>query len=414
MADEEQEDLDNEVVFELNPNRIGQDDIINFHSVQGIKLYKTATKPFEDKFDMTAVNLKAHLEDHSLRAWEFNWNESLFDIPIEDFEELDEAPATANLCEEFGRINWTRCQLHAVTYVNTETRTAQLNEMLYLLCMNSLTLEAKKQIMLKKDKFTVEGVLVGAMLLMLIIETSNLASNATIRNVRETLTGLDLIMATNGSDILKFNAKVDDLLNTLASHGQTTEDLFIHLCKGYKAASDKKFVKWITDKEDKYDEGETIEPDALMILAANKFKLAKDRNTWCQPDEQDAKIIALSAQIEKLQSNRKKGQSGTSSNSTSGASGASARQIKWQERPKDRVAPTDGKLTKTGPKGKELKWCAKHNYWCGHFEDTCAGVGVDGKATPPKAATAPSSNESKTLKLAAAYAAIQDAAEDSE
>ena len=64
MADEEQE----QVIFELNLNPIGQDDIIDYHSVQGIKLYKTATKPFKDEFGMTALNLKAHIKDTGLGA----------------------------------------------------------------------------------------------------------------------------------------------------------------------------------------------------------------------------------------------------------------------------------------------------------------------------------------------------------
>jgi len=408
-----------EPIFELNPGRVDDEEFINFRTPDGQKLYKNATKPFKDEFDMTAANLKAHLHDHSTRAWIYAWNEPLFDIPIADEVEGDpEGPETANLCEEFGRINWARCQLHAATYVNTETRTAQQNQMLYILALNSLTVEAKKQIMLKKDMYTVEGVPVGAMLVKLIIECSYLASNATVRTVREKLTSLDEVMETNGSDIIKFNAKVEDLTNTLTSHGQTTEDLYIHLCKGYKAASDKKFVKWIEDKEDKHDEGEAMEPDELMLLAANKYKVAKDRGNWCQPDEQDAKIIALTAQIQKLASNRQRGGGREKDEALKGTGGGKKKQTKQTTWVKDRVAPTDGTLTKIVD-GKELQWCSKHGSWAGHTADKCKGHGIlaipDDESEPKdEDSTSQPSNTKKTLKLAQAYAAVQDAAEDSE
>ena len=83
---------------------------------------------------------------------------------------------------------------------------------------------------------------------------------------------MDTYIKTVDSDIEKFNNYVKSLLRDLEARGETTQDLLSNLFKGYKAASDEKFVKYIQSKEDDYDDGDaTITATHLMEIALNKY-----------------------------------------------------------------------------------------------------------------------------------------------
>jgi hypothetical protein len=61
-----------------------------------------------------------------------------------------------------------------------------------------------------------------------------------------------------GSDIIKFNVHIKLLVQGLAAHGQTINDLLINLFAGYKATSNKEFGKYIKEKESAYKKALTL------------------------------------------------------------------------------------------------------------------------------------------------------------
>ena len=63
---------------------------------------------------------------------------------------------------------------------------------------------------------------------------------------------------------------------------------------------DKEFVCYMQQKKDDYDEGASVNPDQLMNIAANKFKLLKQDGQWEAPDAHEEKILALEAQVSNL------------------------------------------------------------------------------------------------------------------
>ena len=109
-----------------------------------------------------------------------------------------------------------------------------------------------------------------------------------------------MYIQTINCNITKFNGYVKQLVMSLSARGQRTEDLLSNLFKGYLAASDKKFIKYIGHKMEKYEEGEEIEPDKLMQLANNKFRLMKEKGTLNAPSEEGEKILALQAKVQQL------------------------------------------------------------------------------------------------------------------
>eukprot|EP00978_Attheya_sp_CCMP212_P004226 scaffold9244_cov59-Attheya_sp.AAC.1 len=106
----------------------------------------------------------------------------------------------------------------------------------------------------------------GNLLLKVMIRESHLDTNATTSSIRTKLSELNIYLPTIGSDITKFNQYVKLLLVALHSRGKKTEDLLTNLFKGYLAASDKVFVKYILRKQEEYEEGTagvSIKPDTL-------------------------------------------------------------------------------------------------------------------------------------------------------
>lgn len=176
--------------------------------------------------------------------------------------------------------------------------------------MSSLSKEARMKIEGWENEYVIQNnqgttTPSGNLLLKVIIRESHLDTNATTQSIRMKLSNLDDYMIKISSDITKFNSYVKILIRSLEARGQKSEALLTHLFKGYLAASDKAFVRYINDKKDKYEEGKSLSSDKLMQLADNKYRLLKEREEWDAPSPEEEKIMALEAAVQKLSKKRK-------------------------------------------------------------------------------------------------------------
>ena len=89
----------------------------------------------------------------------------------------------------------------------------------------------------------------GPLLLKVIISKAHVDSRATVSHIRHSLTVLDAKMIELDSDIQAFNQHVKAQIQSLATRGETSNDLLVNLFKGYKAANDVKFADFICRKE---------------------------------------------------------------------------------------------------------------------------------------------------------------------
>jgi hypothetical protein len=270
--------------------------------------------------------------------------------------------------------------------------------------MQSLTETAKQKILLHEEQYTVNGIRSGACLLKVVIRESHLDSNATTKFIRESLSSLDTYMTKIDSDIEKFNDYVRDLVDSLSARGQTTEDLLANLFKGYAAASDRQFVDYMALKESNYDEGTNYTPEQLMQLARDRYAVLKQKGIWKAPSEDQQKIIALEAQLQKLTQKK-------------------VDAAKKTTKPKDKiekqewmtVPPKEGQIEKNVNK-KTYWWCPIHNRWVRHKPEECQGKGVvksDGVAKiDHKESSEVKDDNDKKLKLAKALVSIQHDSDD--
>jgi len=396
-------------VFAVAPGAFDEDVILDYSTVDARKFYKYATTPLDNKYDGSPEDLKVFLDDVQLQVTEYGWEQLVIIPEFIAGENEDDAP-THDLITEYGILTFTQVKDHATTYLGQQDRNAQDNQMFYTFLNKSLTNEGKKKVLVKQAECDVQDVKSASCFLKLIIDEAHVSTNATCRTIREQLSNLDKTMRDQGSDIAKFNAMVNDRLETLRAHGETTEEnLFVLLCKGYKAASDKNFRQWIEKREDEYDDDEGLEPQVLMQRALNKYNTRKQRGLWAKPDEQEQQIIALRAQIKELDKSRK-GKSTTQSKSTSSQGSSTSKSTAkkdgekkkretpaWMKQP-----PTEGKLKKEKD-GKTYDWCAHHKLWCKHKTSECKKQGLQsGNQT-----TATQGSGDRTTRLTTAMQSVQ-------
>jgi hypothetical protein len=277
--------------------------------------------------------------------------------------------------------------------------------MLYNCLFCSLTTEASARIALFKEEchVTIDGNIVrpsGTCILKVIIRESYVDTNATTRFIREQLSNLDSLMSTKNSDVSAFNIQVRSLLTSLNARGETTTDLLTHLFKGYKMASDKTFVDWIKRREERYDEGEDTTYSHLMQLADNKYRMMVESGEWNRPSKQDEQIQALLSEVaQKTQNQPKKpgpkkepsvNKDPKKDKGKGGKKKDNDKNYAWKK-----VPPKEGEPHTKKMRQKTYHWCPNHKAWTVHSPSECNGI-------------APSTNESKELKLTQALAAFQE------
>ena len=145
--------------------------------------------------------------------------------------------------------------------------------MLYHYLMNSLSRVGKYKVSVWNSPYKFNRVPSGKILLKVIIQEIHLNNNTEKKSITTQLISLDAYIGTIGCDITKFNTHVKLLLAGLSICGEISNDLLTKLFKGYKAASDSVFFKYIDRNQYMYEDGKDRPTTALMLLAENKFKI---------------------------------------------------------------------------------------------------------------------------------------------
>ena len=406
MSDDESQGAEAQVDFALTPGRFHSDEIIDYSTESGRKLYKAATDPLKNLHDLSAGNLRDFLTLLEQRAKIYDWTDIL-EIPNKTND------GYINMLKQHGSLSLKNVRDHAKTYVNNESRAAQDSQQLADCILNSITVEARNSVTLCDEEYTIDGLVSGTCLLKVVVRESHIDTNATTRIIREDLTKLDSYMVSIDSDVLKFNEHVKDLLKKLMSRGAITHDLLANLFKAYRAASDKEFVKYINKKKDEYDEGTDVTPIKLMLLAANKYKTMKQDNEWNAPTIEQEQIIALRAQVDKLKIATKKANKSDKKDTEDQPSTRSNKGKRRDKRPSWMfVAPKQDEPAKKTLNGKDWHWCKKHKAWGRHLPSKCKGKGyvpVKRARTEEEASTDTSAAPpSKKVRIANALSSVME------
>jgi hypothetical protein len=395
-------------VFAEAPGLVSNN-IIDYNTSQGAKLFIAATKELPSKFDGKSANLKPFLAAIHDRSIDYGWNRILL-VP-----ENPTVPGgtSHHLLTRYGKLSITQVRAHALTYINSQTREQQDSRQLYQCINSSLTQEAKVAVTLRAQDYIVGNKESGACLLKVLIELATIDIQATTRFLRSRLIKLDEYMVTCNSNIELFNQYVLDQINSLHARGEETLDLLVNLFIGYLAASDKKFVGYILRRRDDYDHGTLVDAETLMRLALLQYRALVDSGEWNAPDRADARIIALESQVVTLRNANNKGQGKKAnhhSKSTSNAAGNKGKGREAKPEWKDLEAE-EWRSQQEGSQRARLLMVPKHEAWTRHTPDQCEGKGVKPSGKKPKGKGGNSKgneNGERVLKLSQAFATIAD------
>ena len=362
------------VAFSLTPMTVNHDPI-DFSEAGNAKMFVKATTALaDDKFDLEPRNLKFFLDKLGERSKDYGWTTTILSIPE------DAAVANSpkrNLLNGYGSISYNQVRNHVETYLDTETRDAQDSYMLAKAIMESLTKPAHERINLHRAKYAIgtNHTPCGALLLKVVISETHQDTNATTKHIRERLRDLHTYIVKIDSDIIKFNQYVKLQMENLAARGATTQDLLTDLFRAYKQASDQKFIEYIELKESDYEDGSDITAEQLMTLAQNKYQTKVENGTWNAPSEAEEKIIALEAEVKKLQSKKETSGKGKGKGKGDKKKDKKDKKEKFVKPAWTKVAPKEGEAKTKTVDGKEFNWCSTHQAWVRHKAEDCQGKG---------------------------------------
>jgi hypothetical protein len=395
IQDNQQPIQPNLPVFSLTPGT-AQEGIIDFNTKGGKSLYGYATEKLEEElYDCTPDGFYQFLQNIKTRAEEFGWSDPVNGVLMIPTNPDDPNSPKRNLLFEYGSISLESITKYELSYIQTETRKAQDDRMLYQCLINSLSKEGKAKVIIWRNQYVIGNnelkLPSGNCLLKIIIRESHLDTNATTTMIRTKLSSLDTYIHQVGNDITKFNGYVRVLLDTLKARGETTNDLLTNLFKGYGSCSDKNFVEYISRKQEEYDEGKDLSAEVLMELANTKFKQMKDKEIWEAPSPEEEKILALQARIDELKkkfTSRKRG----NTDDSEGKRGPKRQHTKKFDRKGGKYnkekpdwmtkRPAESELRKPRKwNGRDWHWCSKETggkcdppqYRC-HLPSKCKGT----------------------------------------
>jgi capsule polysaccharide export protein KpsE/RkpR len=245
-------------------------------------------------------------------------------------------------------------------------RDAQNAVMLFQFLSNSISDEAKAELTVQPQLYTIQDVQDGLCFLKLIISKAQVDTIATVNVLRNALGRLENKMVEYSGNLTEFNMYTRAIINNLAAYGETTpdSDLMNNLFRAYHAVEDEQFQSYLMFKRTTYEEGAEMTPHQMMEYAENQYKIRTEAGTWKAPTKKDDEITALRTQIESL---KKQGSNRRTDKSGEGKEGSASHA--WKK-----IPPGEGKPKTKEYQGRKYHWCLNHKAWTMHSNEECRGV----------------------------------------
>ena len=396
--------------FALTP-ALAVQGVIDMSSSEGIKLYRDGAKALDEKepFSCNPTDLYRALKAIEMRAEEYGWKQPMSGILWipRDLDDMDDCDL---ITQSHGMISFEAIKAYEESYLGTETREAQDNHMMYQSIIKSLSKAAKNKIELRKKEYVIDGTPSANLLIKVLVREYHLDTNATVSTIRANLSRLDKYIVEIGYDIGKFNDYVRANIKELEARGEEQNDIIDQLFRGYANAKDAQFRSYMQTKKDLHDEATGAPPftyEMLMTLSENKFKTMCLEKTWNAPSEHDKQLVALKAEIKRLESKRAPG------NKAGNKTTQKPREEKRKERTRAKKPDWLEKHQKPDDANETREWKRNTYYWCcEENQGKCGGKWRVHKPTECKGTSfmkkKGEENETKRLKLENAYATVAE------
>jgi hypothetical protein len=289
-----------------------------------------------------------------------------------------------DLTTKHGCLNRENVQDAAVAYMQLEQRSRQASYCLRKLILASITARFADELIIRRENYTVQVPAVpaivadpaavppilaapavparesedGPCMLFELISLSSVETRATILLIIQELNNMEKIMEEKKSNIKEFNARVDQLTSSLLARSQRIPDLITNLFSGYKTCADQTFVKYISGKEELYEDS-TIDltRQQLMKMALEKYKVLTTKNAWMKKTDQELEFIALKAKLDLLEQNP--GGKVKKPTATKKKDSRKDDKFAWKTKP-----PKANEQHKKTVNGKDYIYCPHHETTC--------------------------------------------------
>ena len=258
--------------------------------------------------------------------------------------------------------------LNAADFVGISNRKAQNNHMMAECMLASIVESYFYVISNEHEKYTVQDVKVSSLLYKLLMTKAIVDTRATTYQFRNNLANMDNYMTSVKSNIEMFNIYVKNTIEGLKARRESVDDLMMLIFKGYKAASESKFIEYISTKEERYVDdikGDILDWEQLMQLSLNKFTMRRDNCEWGAPTEEQSQLTALSSEIRKLKENNKQLINTLKRTKKTGkrSNPCTVNNKKWAWK---KISPPTGTSSVKTVEGKKYHGCTNHQAWTLH------------------------------------------------
>jgi len=200
------------VVFALCPGQVNPNRILNYEKASDVKLYKSATEPFnKDKpYDVDSAGLMQFMTEVRNRANEHGWTNPDYGLCVISITE-NNVTTKYDLTLQYGCVSTEQVIANDTAACVAGTRKAQNSMMLHKLLMNCLSSVGKNKVMTPEyqQKIWVNGQNSGNVLLKVITEIARPQTPASIQMLRNNITNMSDRMTEFGQDIVR-SWKVDE------------------------------------------------------------------------------------------------------------------------------------------------------------------------------------------------------------
>jgi hypothetical protein len=210
---------------------------LDFSKAGELKMFRSATAGMVDKFNLKEEHMRVFLGNIKEHVRTYNWQE-IVTIP-------DGNAVNRNLVTNYGQLTLANINIHAIAYIDTQTRNAQNSMMLYLYLLNSLTEDAKLVMITMETQYHAgaNNLPVGPLFLKSIVGRASIDTRAKISLLRESVSHLYMKMIELKGNVREFNQYVSELKSALAGRGEQVSELMMHLFKAYENVPDQQFCR---------------------------------------------------------------------------------------------------------------------------------------------------------------------------
>jgi hypothetical protein len=216
---------------------LASNDLINYSTGEGIKLYGKAKAPPDTLYNGDSASLRLFLSKVQHRANQSGWK-SILQISNQTGQVFD-------FIKNYGQITIVAIRAQAVTLELSNNRNTQNSSQMYTFLITSISDELLGKVISQTEQYTSNtGFQDGPSLLKVIVTISHVDTRAQAGYIRQCLARLSITILTPeyNCDIQKINEYVIVLGEGLTARGETSQDTMMNVQAAYMVCKDEDFV----------------------------------------------------------------------------------------------------------------------------------------------------------------------------